>query len=110
MAEKGCYEINFTAIGDTELEKLENIGVNKEEIFKKNIDTFGFYDDAYKRYCGYYLSVCKAIAAQAYYHFLTARTYKDAIPIKELCEKFGEVTYEEITYYTAKQQGLDLSK
>jgi len=96
-------QIDLSFFKSTDLDGFEKFKIEKENIYKGLIFQFGFDDGAYDRFCGFYLSVCKSIAARAYYHFLTATADKDNTPIKELCEKFGEVTYEDITYYAAKK-------
>jgi len=102
-------QISLTNFNNSDLEKLEKMGIKKEDIYNDFIYQFGFDDNAYTQYCGFYISICKAIAARAYFYFFTAKTDKDNIPIKELCEKFGEVTDEEITNYIAQKQGLNFS-
>jgi flagellar motor component MotA len=86
-----------SSLKDSELEKLEKEGIEKD-IFNKFIFQFGF-NNAYNRYCGFFVNVCRAIAVRAYFYFFTAKTDKDGIPIKDLCEKFGEITEDELKYY-----------
>jgi len=84
-------------------------GFKTEDFYKKDIYQFGFDDNTYKQYVGIYENLCKTIAAYAFCYFSTLTTYKDNLPIKRLCEKFGEVTEEEMTYYLANKQGIELS-
>ena len=98
-------QINLTIFNNSDLEKLEKMGVKKEDIYNDSIYPFGFDDSAYTLYYRFYVSVCKAIAARAYFYFFTARTAKDGKPIKQLCEEFGEVTDEEITNCIAQKRG-----
>jgi len=100
-------QISLTYFKNSDLEKLEKMGIKKENLYCDSIYQFGFSDNTYTQYYGFYVSICKALAARAYFYFFTARTAKGYKPIKQLCEEFGEVTDEEITKCIAQKQGLN---
>jgi hypothetical protein len=103
-------QIDLSYFEKTNLENLIKTGIEKEDIYIGNIYQFGFDDDTYNQYGGFFVSICKTIAARAFYHFLTAKAEKDELPIKKVCEKFGDVTNEEITDNIAEKQGIDLER
>jgi len=105
---RGGNTFLLTCFEKTNLENLKKEGMEIENINNNKIHQFGFDDSTYTRYGKIYESICKAIAVRAYYYFLTTKTENGKLPIKELCENFGKVTNEEITYYIAEKQGIDL--
>jgi len=103
-------QIDLTFFEKTKFEWLKKNGFNNEDIYKDYIYQFGFDEKTYNRYGKIYVNLCKSIAARAYYYFFNTKTDKDNIPIKELCEKFGEVTNDEIIENIAERQGIDLKR
>jgi hypothetical protein len=103
-------QIDLTFFNDANLENLLKCGINKEDIYKKDIYQFGFDDSTYNQYGGFYVSICKTIAARAFYHFSNAKAKgkKDNLQIKKLCEKFGKVTFNDYIRSDAQEQGIDL--
>jgi hypothetical protein len=92
------------------IEWLKNNGFNDKDIYKKDIYQFGFDNKTYNLYGGFYRNLCKTIAAYAFCYFSTLKTDEENLSIKELCEKFGDVTNEEITDNIAEKQGIDLER
>jgi len=103
------YQIDLTSFKKTDLENLIKNGIEIKDIYNKNIYQFGFDENTYTRYGGFYVSICKTIAARAFYHFSNATTDKDNKSIKELCKEFGEVNSEDITHSAAEKQGIKLN-
>jgi len=83
------YQIKFQ-YNTFNIEWLINNGFNNEDIYKKDIYQFGFDDNTYKQYGGFYIYLCKTIAAYAFCYFSTLKTNKDNFSIKEICEKLDK--------------------
>ena len=99
------YPLDNDAFEDSELDR---------DMYNDFIPPFSIEDTGYlySRYHGIYLDGCKAIAKRAYHYFRKAHAISQEngqlLPIKELCMEMGRVTENEMTYYMAKKQGINL--